>query len=372
MVTRAEAREWGTMAVDQDDEQAEGAKKTATAKKATKKTAKATAGSSTTANYPRHAVKRSLRVPEAIIDQNAGHDTSAADAARFLGVKASGNFNLEVSSAKKYGFLESKNQKLVVTDRAKRALRPQSEDDELSALREAVLAAPDVSDVYNHYRGENLPDEAFFANALTERFGIPADKTSEFKTIFLESLHDAELITQDGDRYHIANVGRDESHRDKPAGATPVSRSQSSDAVQCFVMQPFAEPYGGYYTALFKPAVEQAGLVAIRADADIFSTGKIMDQVWRGIHDADVLVAELTTRNPNVFYELGLAHALGKPVILVAAREEDVPFDLKHIRVIYYDTNDPFWGQKLIDKVADNIRSALDNPEEAIFRGESE
>ncbi len=93
-----------------------------------------------------------------------------------------------------------------------------------------------------------------------------------------------------------------------------------------------------------------------------------MDQVWRGIRSADVLVAELTTKNPNVFYELGLAHALEKPVVLVSSNQEDVPFDLRHIRVILYDQTDPFWGQKLVNKLADNIQSALTDPEEAIFR----
>jgi len=93
-----------------------------------------------------------------------------------------------------------------------------------------------------------------------------------------------------------------------------------------------------------------------------------MDQVWSGINNAKVLVAELTKRNPNVFYELGLAHALKKPVVLVSSNEEDVPFDLKHIRVIYYDVTDPFWGQKLVEKVAENIISAIKNPEEAIFQ----
>ena len=92
-----------------------------------------------------------------------------------------------------------------------------------------------------------------------------------------------------------------------------------------------------------------------------------MEQIWSGIKSAKVLVAELTKRNPNVFYELGLAHALQKPVVLVSSNEEDVPFDLKHIRVIYYDMTDPFWGSKLLDKVAENILSALKNPEEAVF-----
>jgi nucleoside 2-deoxyribosyltransferase len=109
-------------------------------------------------------------------------------------------------------------------------------------------------------------------------------------------------------------------------------------------------------------------MTPVRADDDIFATGKIMDQVWRGIRQAKVLVAELTSKNPNVFYELGLAHALEKPVVLVSSNQEDVPFDLGHIRAIFYDQTDPFWGQKLIDKIAENIKSALTNPEEAIFR----
>ncbi len=81
-----------------------------------------------------------------------------------------------------------------------------------------------------------------------------------------------------------------------------------------------------------------------------------------------MLVAELSTRHGNVMYELGLAHALKKQVVLISSNEADVPFDLHHIRVIYYDVTDPFWGTKLIEKVAENILSALKNPEEAIFR----
>jgi hypothetical protein len=133
-------------------------------------------------------------------------------------------------------------------------------------------------------------------------------------------------------------------------------------------MMPFAAPLGTYYEQVYKPAIEKAGLRAVRADTDIFGTGKIIDQIWAGINAAKVLVAELTSRNPNVFYELGLAHAFEKPVVLVSSNEQDVPFDLQHIRVIYYDVTDPFWGNKLLDKVAENILSALKNPEEAVLR----
>ncbi len=188
----------------------------------------------------------------------------------------------------------------------------------------------------------------------------------EFLAIFNEDMRSARLIDDTGDRPRLLDMGRDDEQR--PKKSEQVARKATEAGTTCFVMQPFAEPLGGYFELIFKPAIEQAGLKAVRADADIFYTGKIMDQVWRGIRSADVLVAELTTKNPNVFYELGLAHALEKPVVLVSSNQEDVPFDLRHIRVILYDQTDPFWGQKLVNKLADNIQSALTDPEEAIFR----
>ena len=101
---------------------------------------------------------------------------------------------------------------------------------------------------------------------------------------------------------------------------------------------PFAAPHGSYYSLVYEPAIKKAGLKPVRADSEIFGAGKIMDQIWSGINAAKVLVAELTTKNPNVFYELGLAHALKKPVVLVSSNEKDVPFDLQDIRVIYSTT----------------------------------
>lgn len=340
-------------------------KKKAAAKKSAKKKSAARVAQQT--KFPRHGVEKALRIPKAIYDQNAGKPCTVKEAAKFTGATGvSGNFNVEVSSAKKYGFLEGiEGGKLVLKDRARQAIAPQSDTDRRNALREAVLAAPDLAEVYSHYRGENLPDDPFFRNALTDRFAIPADKVAEFLEVFDESVRAAELIDESGERPRLIDVGRDEIHH---TGATPGPKVSVAVGTICFVMQPFGGHLGTYYDLIYKPAIEKAGLTARRADDDIFATGKIMDQVWRGIHQATVLVAELTSKNPNVFYELGLAHALRKPVVLVSSNEDDVPFDLRHIRVILYDQTDPFWGQKLIDKIADNIKSAVADPEEAIFR----
>lgn len=331
---------------------------------------KAAANSSGVAKFPRHTVERALRIPKAIIEQNAGRECSESEAANYVGVGLNGPFRVEISSALKYGMLSRpRTGYIAVTERARQAIRPQKPGDEIEAMRQAVLEAPEISDVYKHYRGEDLPDGSFFTNALVDKFKIPADKVPEFSGIFIESLESAHLLEKKGDKFRVLDVTSSDN-----LDSEAVSRRTSGPAPKiiagdsCFVVMPFADPIGEYFQYVYEPAIKKAGLKAVRADADIFGTGKIIDQIWSGINAAKVLVAELTTKNPNVFYELGLAHALNKPVVLVSSNEGDVPFDLRHIRVIYYDVSDPFWGQKLIEKVAENIISALKNPEEAVFK----
>jgi hypothetical protein len=120
------------------------------------------------AKYPRHSIERALRIPGAILEQNAGKPCTPEHAASLLNVtSARGPFSMEIASALKYGLLERNDGKVHLTDLARRILRPTSTEDEIKGYREAVLKAPDISDVYKHYRGENLPDdETFFRNTL--------------------------------------------------------------------------------------------------------------------------------------------------------------------------------------------------------------
>jgi hypothetical protein len=93
------------------------------------------------------------------------------------------------------------------------------------------------------------------------------------------------------------------------------------------------------------PAIKEAGLEPVRAD-ELFSTGSVIEQIWEQISRAKVLLADLTGKNANVFYELGLSHAANKPVVFTTGQLEDVPFDLRHLRVAVYDVRDPAWGDK--------------------------
>jgi hypothetical protein len=96
-----------------------------------------------------------------------------------------------------------------------------------------------------------------------------------------------------------------------------------------FVLMPFDSKFDDIYKFGIKGAADDVGAYAERVDEQIFMEG-ILDRIFNQISKADVIVADMTGRNPNVFYEVGYAHALGKIVILLTQNSDDIPFDLKH------------------------------------------
>ncbi|MBN2582546.1 MAG: hypothetical protein JXL80_05715 [Planctomycetes bacterium] len=133
----------------------------------------------------------------------------------------------------------------------------------------------------------------------------------------------------------------------------------------CFVLMPFDDVFNIYYTEIICPAVKAAGLTPKRADS-LFRSSGIMNDIWQWIRDAKVLLAVLTDRNPNVFYELGLAHAIGKSVILVSKTMDDVPFDLRSYRVQLYEPLLPKWDVDFQDRITKGLTETLDNPAAAV------
>lgn len=104
-----------------------------------------------------------------------------------------------------------------------------------------------------------------------------------------------------------------------------------------FVLAPFEEPFNTIYQDHIIPSVESIQrLKCLRAD-DIYDNQPIIEDIWRCTNEARMLIAELTGRNANVFYETGIAHTIGKEVIFITQSMEDVPFDLKHLRCIVYE-----------------------------------
>jgi len=102
-----------------------------------------------------------------------------------------------------------------------------------------------------------------------------------------------------------------------------------------FVLMPFLKEFDDVYKLGIKPACSNAGAYGERVDEQIFQES-ILQRIYNQIDKADIIISDMTGRNPNVFYETGYAHALGKHVILITKKADDIPFDLQHYPHIIY------------------------------------
>jgi hypothetical protein len=113
--------------------------------------------------------------------------------------------------------------------------------------------------------------------------------------------------------------------------------SVSTQKSSAFVVIQFTDEFNALYNEVIKPTCEKYGLTAIRAD-DIYSSGLILDDIVRSIQECFVIIADITPNNPNVFYEVGYAHGMGKATILLSDKKRDkLPFDISGFRTLFYD-----------------------------------
>lgn len=120
----------------------------------------------------------------------------------------------------------------------------------------------------------------------------------------------------------------------------PIFRGRNIEVVanEVFVLMPFTEEWSTrIWERLIRPVCKDEGYIARRAN-DLFGRD-ILEDIWRSICGAAVVIADITGRNPNVFYELGIAHTLGKNVVLITQDVKDIPFDLNRYRHIIYSDN---------------------------------
>lgn len=121
-----------------------------------------------------------------------------------------------------------------------------------------------------------------------------------------------------------------------------------TDRLFAFVLMPFGPEFDDLYRLGIKETAFNLNVIAERVDEQTFSE-TILDRIYRQIETCDFVIADMTGRNPNVFYEVGYAHAKKKPVTLITKEASDIPFDLKHHRHLIY-------GDKITD-----LRDKLSN-----------
>jgi len=109
----------------------------------------------------------------------------------------------------------------------------------------------------------------------------------------------------------------------------------------CYVIMSFQEQYASTYTEAIRPAIQMVARSrgeqweCLRSD-DIRVPGSITKEIVRSLYSADVVIADLTGHNPNVFYELGIVHSAGRPTVMITQDLEKLPFDINTYRVHSY------------------------------------
>lgn len=116
---------------------------------------------------------------------------------------------------------------------------------------------------------------------------------------------------------------------------------------KCFVLMPFGEhvlrdgqkfDWNNFYDVVIKETIKQAGMEPLRADG-IPGAKPLLERLWEGIQEAEIIVADLTGQSPNVMFELGLAHVIGKRILILTMDPEDFPVDLGHFVQIRYSVD---------------------------------
>ncbi len=324
--------------------------------------------------FPKNTLEDTIRIPQSIEQQNAGNPMKADVLVKAVGFNSTSDWRFLdlLRSANLYGLVEGsgKSALVTITETGNDVIAPGSPAQRQNALLQAFRNVEDFKKVEEFYKGKKLPEDEFFENTLVREFSIPRERVRSFIQIFTKNLEFLKAFKASDE---TESVGEKSVYQDtnttliqsKPLVTRGESEKARTFLDTCFVMMPFGTWQDTYYKDIFSPAIKEAGMEPLRAD-ELFSTGTVIEQIWEQITKAKILLADLTGKNANVFYELGLAHAARKPVIFTSSNIDDVPFDLRHLRVIVYDTKDPFWGEKLKENLTAYLRNAKDDPAKSI------
>lgn len=352
------------------------AKVKATEEKTEKKqSAKKLSGKGSTWTFPKNSLEDAIKIAQAIEEKNAGNPMPAASVAKAVGFRLVTDWRFKdlLRSASLYGLANGTGATATIslTKIGQDIVAPSSLGQRTQALFSSFRSVADFKAVEEFYSGKKIPEDEFFLNTLTRQFNIPRDRVEHFAKIFLENLKYLHAFkpgaTSSLDQLivQVENTKGTTLTEKMPSPSNPREARPREFLDTCFVMMPFGEWFDRYYQEIYVPAIKEAGFEPVRAD-ELFSTGSVVEQIWEQIEKAKILLADLSGKNPNVFYELGLAHAAKKPVVFTAGQLEDIPFDLRHLRVIVYEVREPEWASHLRKSITDYLRNAAKEPGKSI------
>ena len=202
--------------------------------------------------------------------------------------------------------------------------------------------------LYNCARRKDNGDRRILTEQELTRAGVHCDPDSR------SLLEDAGVVTRIGNEYELSKPAR------KIISTFTVAKIEKGnfdirvDYPEVFVVMPFSESWSDdVFMKMFKPGIKDAGFEPKRGDS-IVRVGDLNTNIWKRITQAGLIVAEVSVPNPNVYYEIGLADALGKPVFLFKQESVKLPADFGGVHYYTYNLNNLAAGrQQLTDELSE-------------------
>ncbi|MGN0379726.1 MAG: nucleoside 2-deoxyribosyltransferase [Butyrivibrio sp.] len=314
--------------------------------------------------FPSHSIEEALKIPQLIKENNGGNPWDTEQLAKALNLKRGGNiFYYLTASSRDYGFTTgTRDTKTVeLNELGRKYVYAQSPEDLFDSVKKAFLNIDLFKKVYEYYKGNEPTDETFFRNALVSTFGIDETLHDDFIRVYNENRRFIDGFNSSNALAEVKDVTYEQFSQRKI--------SVNGNEKKIFVIMPFSEKTGKYqkgffaevFRELIQPAAKGAGYTAETAERN--GSDIIHSTIVKAINNAEIIMADLTEHNPNVLFELGIAIALRKPVILIKTDETGQIFDIDNtIRVFSYKSN--LWKSTLekdVPNLTTRIQAVVNN-----------
>jgi hypothetical protein len=322
-------------------------------------------------DLPRKTLEEAIRVARVIKDDYAGKFATWDDIAKSMGFASSNpNNKYFLWAATAYGIIEkTDDDQYRITETGRKILAPTYENEDGEGKVLAIGKPTVLARFYSDYGSSNLPPNNIFRNVLEQKYGIPDSRVDETIQLILANARFAGLLDEFEDgKYRLRSASTAVGVGDNPdahvSDAAPYRDADRLAAIDventdytnaCFIITPIGEDASderkhadAMLKHLIEPVLEQVGIRAIRADK-ISKPGHITKQVVEHIAYCKLCITDLSFKNQNAHYELGIRHAFKLPSVQLIRKGDKIPFDVSQGRTIIIDTSDPY---TIMDRIA--------------------
>lgn len=321
--------------------------------------------------FPRITLEESLQVATKIKELNGGNPWSSDDVANALGMGAkANNFYYITAAARDFGLTVGTrgSAKIELAALGREIVYAPNQQIENEKKVEAFLRIEAFKKVINYYNGSSLPEMKYLGNTLENEFAIPPEFHQEFSNLFRRNCQ--ELGIDSGVVAFEQRSDGESSVQIAPATVTLGElKGKQKSTLKAFVIMPFVERDDSHPTGFFSevlrslitPGALTAGFAVETANKQ--GSDVIQSTIINDLLEADLVIADLTSHNPNVLFELGVRMAKDKPVALIKSTRTGKIFDVDNmLRVFEYDHN--LWSSTIerdLPKLTEHIKAAWEN-----------